>query len=197
MHVLGLSRPRPIQMREAGHLFDGRMSDRRRAHVSPMHCASCRDRVELCPAMLASSTRGGAAWRIIKDHHIARAAARAAQAAFQPRKRKCPAPRPDQRLHVEFLAVITFATRLRTRPLRAAIGATDGDAPTLRTGFAERLRSPSQSLGPQLVTLHSSRLDFLYANLFDVEKSGMDAEQGLDFREQKENNPPSESRRQS
>jgi len=40
-------------------------------------------------------------------------------------------------------------------------------------------------------------LDFLYANLFDVEKSGMDAEQGLDFREQKENNPPSESRRQS
>jgi len=40
-------------------------------------------------------------------------------------------------------------------------------------------------------------LDLPYANLFDVEKSGMDAEHGLDFREQKENNLPSESRRQS
>src|SRR5262249_35292105 len=82
--------------------------------------------------------RGSATRRFVENDHITRPAARAAHAAFQPRERKGAPPRPDQRLHVELLAVIAFAARLRARSLRAAVGATHGNAPTLRTGFAER-----------------------------------------------------------
>src|ERR1700722_10616463 len=104
-------------------------------------------------AVRPSLTRGSPAGWLVKDDHITRAAARTAQAAFQQRKRKCPAPRPNQRFHVECLAIVAFAARLRVRTLGASVSAADSNTPTLRTGLAERFdrhRRPSDFTRPTL-----------------------------------------------
>src|SRR6202034_700281 len=80
--------------------------------------------------------RDRTARRMVEHHHIARAAARTAQAALEARQREIPAPRPDQGLHVQIPAVIALAIRPVIRAVATLVVAANSDTPAHRVSVA-------------------------------------------------------------